>query len=91
MHFADFPEIVSAENQLQAIWSVPENRETLLPQLRDHGHDQDRPGDIRRFVDSPDGDLFNVLSYIFLRVRQRHGMIEPPLSDRTISACRARK
>lgn len=50
--------------QLRNVWSNPDNREKLLEQLFDRGYDQDRLDDVRRLVDAPDSDLFDVLSYV---------------------------
>ncbi|MBU3036474.1 EcoAI/FtnUII family type I restriction enzme subunit R [Tritonibacter mobilis] len=62
--FGDLAGIVADEDQLRAIWSDPDNRERFLEQLSDRGYDKDRLNDIRRLVDAPDSDLFDVLSYI---------------------------
>ncbi|MCL1630165.1 hypothetical protein M3N55_15695, partial [Roseibaca sp. V10] len=40
------------------------SRETFLKQLSDRGYDTDRLNDIRRLVDAPDSDLFDVLGYV---------------------------
>lgn len=60
----DLTGLVANEDQLRNIWSNPDNREKLLGQLSDRGYDQDRLDDIRRLVDAPDSDLFDVLSYV---------------------------
>ena len=52
------------EDQLRAIWADPDNRVTFLERLDDHGYDRGRLDDIRRLVDAPDSDLFDVLSYV---------------------------
>lgn len=62
--FGDLSGIVTDEDQLRAVWSDPDNRERFLEQLSDRGYDRDRLDDIRRLVDAPDSDLFDVLSYI---------------------------
>lgn len=62
--FGDLSGIVTNEDQLRAVWSDPDNRERFLEQLSDRGYDRDRLDDIRRLVDAPDSDLFDVLSYI---------------------------
>lgn len=62
--FGDLSGIVADEDQLRSVWSDPDNRERFLEQLSDRGYDQDRLNDIRRLVDAPDSDLFDVLSYI---------------------------
>lgn len=62
--FGDLSGIVADEDQLRAVWSDPDNREHFLRQLSDRGYDVDRLDDIRRLVDAPDSDLYDVLSYI---------------------------
>ena len=62
--FGDLSGIVADEDQLRTVWSDPDNREHFLTQLSDRGYDRDRLNDIRRLVDAPDSDLFDVLSYI---------------------------
>ena len=62
--FGDLKGIVTDEEQLRAVWRDPDNREHFLDQLSDRGYDRDRLNDIRRLVDAPDSDLFDVLSYI---------------------------
>ncbi len=62
--FGDLSGIVTDEDQLRSVWSDPDNRERFLEQLSDRGYDRDRMDDIRRLVDAPDSDLFDVLSYI---------------------------
>lgn len=62
--FGDLSGIVADEDQLRSVWSDPDNRERFLEQLSDRGYDRDRLDDIRRLVDAPDSDLFDVLSYI---------------------------
>ena len=62
--FGDLSGIVADEDKLRDVWSDPDNRERFLQQLSDRGYDQDRLEDIRRLVDAPDSDLFDVLSYI---------------------------
>lgn len=62
--FGDLSGIVGGEDQLRSMWSDPDSRERLLEQLADRGYDGDRLNDIRRLVDAPDSDLFDVLSYI---------------------------
>ncbi|GER02202.1 hypothetical protein JCM17845_28250 [Iodidimonas gelatinilytica] len=62
--FGDLAGIVADEDRLRAVWSDPDNRERFLEQLSDRGYDRDRLDDIRRLVDAPDSDLFDVLSYI---------------------------
>ena len=62
--FGDLSGIVGDEDQLRTVWKDPDNRELFLDQLSNRGYDSDRLDDIRRLVDAPDSDLFDVLSYV---------------------------
>lgn len=86
--FGDLSRMIADEDQLRSLWSDPDNREHFLGQLSDHGYDRDRLNDIRRLVDAPDSDLFDVLSYVLFTnpPRTRHdradsvragGIVEP--------------
>lgn len=62
--FGDLSMMIPDEDALRKVWSDPDNREHFLGQLLDRGYDQDRLDDMRRLIDAPDSDLFDVLSYI---------------------------
>ena len=62
--FGDLESMIADEDQLRGIWSNPDNRERFLEQLDDRGYDTDRLNDLRRLVDAPDSDLFDVLAYV---------------------------
>lgn len=81
--FGDLTGIVTDEDQLRAVWSDPDNRERFLEQLSDRGYDRDRLDDIRRLVDAPDSDLFDVLSYILFTnpPKTRHERADNVRSD----------
>jgi len=62
--FGDLSKLISDEDELRRVWSDPDNRTRFLDQLADHGYDSDRLDDIRRLVDAPQSDLFDVLAYV---------------------------
>ena len=62
--FGDLEGMIADEDQFRAIWADPDNRERFLEQLDDRGYDRGRLDDIRRLVDAPDSDLFDVLGYV---------------------------
>lgn len=62
--FGDLSSMVADEDELRAIWSDPDNRETFLTKLEENGYDHDVLEDIRRLVDAVDSDLFDVLTYV---------------------------
>lgn len=62
--FGDLKGLIADEDQLRTTWSDPDNRERFMMQLADRGYDSDRLDDMRRLVDAPDSDLFDVLAYV---------------------------
>ena len=62
--FGDLKDMIADEDQLRAEWSDPDNRAKFLERLDDRGYDRGRLDDIRRLVDAPDSDLFDVLAYV---------------------------
>jgi type I restriction enzyme, R subunit len=69
--FGDLSGLIADEDELRQVWSDPDNREHFLSQLSDRGYDQDRLDDIRRLVDAPDSDLFDVLGYVLFTLAPR--------------------
>ena len=62
--FGDLTGLITDEDHLRKVWSDPDSREKFLTQLLDRGYDDDRLDDIRRLVDAPDSDLYDVLGYV---------------------------
>lgn len=62
--FGDLTGLITDEDQLRKVWSNPDSRERFLKQLSDRGYDYDRMDDMRKLVDAPDSDLFDVLGYV---------------------------
>ena len=62
--FGDLAGLIADEDELRAIWGDPDNRQTFLQRLDDHGYDRGRLEDVRRLVDAPDSDLFDVFGYV---------------------------
>ncbi len=81
--FGDLTGIVTDEDQLRAVWSDPDTRDHFVSQLSDRGYDQERLNDIRRLVDAPDSDLFDVLNYaLFTRPpKTRHERADSVRTD----------
>lgn len=69
--FGDLSGIVADEDHLRSVWSDPDNRERFLQQLSDRGYDQERLDEIRKLVDAPNSDLFDVLSYVMFTIPPR--------------------
>lgn len=62
--FGDLGTLVTGEAELREIWSDPERRTGFLQRLSDMGYDRERMNDMRRLVDAPNSDIFDVLAYI---------------------------
>lgn len=62
--FGDLGTLVASEDELRQIWSDPERREQFLQRLTELGYDSDRMEDMRRLIDAPNSDIFDVLAYV---------------------------
>jgi type I restriction enzyme R subunit len=62
--FGDLSDLIVDEDALRAEWSDPDRREKLIAVLADRGYDADKLDDMRRLIDAPMSDLFDVLAYI---------------------------
>lgn len=62
--FGDLGTLVASEDELRQIWSDPERREQFIERLAEFGYDSDRMQDMRRLIDAPNSDIFDVLAYI---------------------------
>ncbi|TCT29734.1 EcoAI/FtnUII family type I restriction enzme subunit R [Martelella mediterranea] len=62
--FGDLGNLVASEEELRAVWSDPERREGFIQRLTELGYDADRMEDMRRLIDAPNSDVFDVLAYV---------------------------
>jgi type I restriction enzyme R subunit len=62
--FGDLGSLVTGEDELREIWSDPETRTAFVARLGEMGYDRDRLEDMRRLIDAPQSDIFDVLAYI---------------------------
>lgn len=62
--FGDLGTLVASEDELRAVWSDPERREGFIQRLVELGYDRDRMDDMRRLIDAPNSDIFDVLAYV---------------------------
>ncbi|MDV7201121.1 DEAD/DEAH box helicase family protein [Roseovarius sp. 10] len=62
--FGDLSGMISQEDELRKKWSNPDSREQFLSLLEQRGYDAEKLSDMRRLVDAPESDLFDVLAYI---------------------------
>ncbi len=62
--FGDLGTLVASEDELRAVWSDPERREGFIQRLSELGYDTARMEDMRRLIDAPNSDVFDVLAYV---------------------------
>lgn len=62
--FGDLNTLVADEDQLRAVWSDPDRRQGFLQRLTDMGYGRERLDDMRRLIDAPNSDIFDVLAYV---------------------------
>ncbi|MCA0272207.1 MAG: DEAD/DEAH box helicase family protein [Proteobacteria bacterium] len=62
--FGDLTDMIPDEDELRRLWSDPDSREHFMAVLEQRGYDADKLADMRRLIDAPDSDLFDVLVYI---------------------------
>jgi len=62
--FGDLGKLVASEDELRAVWSDPDRREAFQQRLKDLGYDAERLDDMRRLIDAPHSDIFDVLAYV---------------------------
>lgn len=62
--FGDLGDLVKGEDELREIWSNPETRVQFLKVLSDRGYDAGRLEDMKRLIDAPNSDVFDVLAYV---------------------------
>ncbi len=60
----DLGTLVAKEDELRDVWSDPERREGFIQRLSEVGYDADRIKDMRRLIDAPNSDVFDVLAYV---------------------------
>jgi type I restriction enzyme, R subunit len=62
--FGDLPELFKDEDELRALWSIPDTRKTLLEGLAEKGYGDEQLSEIKLMIDAEKSDLFDVLAYI---------------------------
>ena len=79
--FGKLPDFFHNEDELRALWSVPETRKKLLEGLADHGFGHEQLTEMQHIIDAEDSDLFDVLAHV--------AYAKPPLT-REVRASAAR-
>lgn len=62
--FGKLPEFFRDEEELRAIWSVPDTRKKLLQGLAEKGFGHDQLTEMQRIIDADKSDLFDVLAHV---------------------------
>jgi type I restriction enzyme R subunit len=62
--FGKLPEFFASEDELRALWSVPETRSRLLGGLAEKGFGGEQLAEIQRIIDAEKSDLFDVLPHV---------------------------
>lgn len=62
--FGTLPEFFKNEEELRAIWSVPDTRRLLMERLADKGFGREQLSEMQSIIDAGESDLFDVLAYV---------------------------
>jgi len=62
--FGKLPDFFKNEEELRALWSVPETRKKLLQGLAEKGFGHDQLAEMQRIINAEKSDLFDVLAYV---------------------------
>lgn len=62
--FGQLPEFFKDEDELRALWSLPDTRKKLLEGLAEKGFGRDQLGEMQKIIDAENSDLFDVLAHV---------------------------
>jgi len=62
--FGKLPEFFKNEDELRALWSVPETRAQLLQGLAEKGFGKEQMAEMQKIIDAEKSDLFDVLAHV---------------------------
>lgn len=62
--FGDLPTLFKDEDELRALWSLPDTRKKLLEGLAEKGYGDEQLAEVSRMIDAEKSDLYDVLAYI---------------------------
>lgn len=69
MLFGQLPEFFRDEDELRAIWSLPDTRKKLLEGLAEKGFGKDQLGEMQKIIDAENSDLFDVLAHVAFAIQ----------------------
>jgi type I restriction enzyme R subunit len=64
MLFGKLPEFFKNEDELRALWSVPDTRAKLLEGLAEKGFGKEQMAEMQKIIDAEKSDLFDVLAHV---------------------------
>jgi type I restriction enzyme R subunit len=62
--FGKLPEFFRDEDELRALWSMPDTRRKLLDRLAEKGFGHDQLAEMQKIIDAENSDLFDVLAHV---------------------------
>ena len=62
--FGKLPDFFKNEDELRALWSVPDTRKKLLDGLAEKGFGHDQLAEMQKIIDAEKSDLFDVLAHV---------------------------
>jgi len=62
--FGQLPEFFKDEDELRALWSLPDTRQKLLEGLAEKGFGKDQLSEMQKIIDAENCDLFDVLAHV---------------------------
>ena len=62
--FGRLPDFFASEDELRAIWSIPETRRRLLEGLAATGFGAEQLAEMQKIIDAEDSDLFDLLAHV---------------------------
>jgi type I restriction enzyme R subunit len=62
--FGEFPRFFGDEEQLRALWSMPDTRKKLLEELAEKGFPEAQLQELQKVIDAQHSDLYDVLAYV---------------------------
>lgn len=89
--FGELPEFFKDEDELRAIWCLPDTRKKLLEGLAEKGFGKDQLSEMQKIIDAENSDLFDVLAHVAFalqpisreeRAGEARGQIHAHFSDK---------
>jgi type I restriction enzyme R subunit len=69
MLFGQLPEFFKDEDELRAIWSLPDTRKKLLEGMAEKGFGKEQLGEMQKIIDAENSDLFDVLAHVAFAIQ----------------------